>query len=54
MSKRKVPVVDAEVVARKVAAMTLGRAAAHRERLAAQKALLERLPTCRSTSSRGT
>jgi hypothetical protein len=37
MSKRKVPVVDAEVVARKVAAMTLGRAAAHRERLAARR-----------------
>src|SRR5262249_18737889 len=33
MSKRKVPVVDAEVVARKVAAMTLGRAAAREARL---------------------
>ena len=40
MSKRKVPVVDAEVVARKVAAMTLGRAAAHEQRLAAQAKLL--------------
>jgi hypothetical protein len=30
-------------MAKKVAAMTLGRAAAHRERLAAQAALLERL-----------
>jgi hypothetical protein len=43
MRKPKAPVVDQEVMARKVAAMTLGRAAAHRERLEAQKALLERL-----------
>ena len=40
---RKMPAVDHEVMAKKVAAMTLGRAAAYRERLEAQKALLERL-----------
>jgi hypothetical protein len=41
--KRKMPALDQAEVARRVAAMTLGRAAAHQERLAAQKALLERL-----------
>ena len=41
--KRKMSALDAEEVAQKMAAMALGRAAAHRERLAAQKALLERL-----------
>jgi hypothetical protein len=43
MGERKMPVLDPEATARKVAAMALGRAAAHRERLGAQKALLERL-----------
>src|SRR5262245_9181779 len=43
MRTRKPPVLDPEATARKVAAMALGRAAAHRERLAAQAALLERL-----------
>jgi hypothetical protein len=37
------PVLDAEKTARAVAQMALGRAAAHRDRLAAQTALLERL-----------
>jgi hypothetical protein len=43
MGERKMPVLDPGATARKVAAMALGRAAAHRERLAAQTALLERL-----------
>src|SRR5262245_53915755 len=44
MSKRKAPpVLDGETTARAVAQMALGRGRAHRERLAAQKALLERL-----------
>jgi hypothetical protein len=43
MSRRKAPVLDAEQTVRAVAQMALGRAAAHRERLAAQTALLERL-----------
>ena len=38
--KRKMPVLDAEAVARKVAAMTLGRAQARQARLAAQAKLL--------------
>src|SRR5262249_24252762 len=40
MRKPKAPVVDAEVMARKVAAMTLGRATARAERLEAQAKLL--------------
>jgi hypothetical protein len=43
MRTRKAPVLDPEATARKVAAMALGRAAAHQERLALQTALLERL-----------
>src|SRR5262249_47820541 len=43
MRRQKAPVLDPDATARKVAAMALGRAAAHRERLAAQQALLERL-----------
>jgi hypothetical protein len=43
MRKRPPPVLDGEKTARAVAQMALGRAAAHRERLAAQTALLERL-----------
>jgi hypothetical protein len=42
-TRNRPPVLDAEVTARRVAAMTLGRSAAHRERLAEQTALLERL-----------
>jgi hypothetical protein len=37
------PVLNTEETARKVAAMALGRSVAHRERLAAERALLERL-----------
>jgi len=40
MRKPKAPVVDQEVMARKVAAMTLGRAAAREARLAAEAQLL--------------
>jgi len=40
MGTRKAPVLDPEATARKVAVMALGRAAAHRERLAAQAKLL--------------
>jgi hypothetical protein len=40
MGKRKAPVLDPETTARKVAAMAVGRAAAHQERLAAETALL--------------
>jgi hypothetical protein len=40
MRKQKPPVLDGEKTARAVAAMALGRAAAHRERLAAQAKLL--------------
>jgi hypothetical protein len=43
MGKRKAPVLDPEATARKVAAMAVGRAAAHQERLAAETALLARL-----------
>jgi hypothetical protein len=42
-TRKPPPVLDPEVTARAVAQMALGRAAAHRERLAAQTALLERL-----------
>lgn len=42
-ARQKPPVLDPEATARKVAAMALGRAAAHRDRLASQVALLERL-----------
>jgi len=43
MGKRKAPVFDVEATARKVAAMAVGKAAAHQERLAAATALLARL-----------
>jgi hypothetical protein len=43
MGKRKPPVLDVDKTARAVAAMALGRAAAHQERLAAETALLARL-----------
>src|SRR5262245_4024662 len=42
-TRKPPPVLDPEVTARAVAQMALGRASAHRERLAAQTALLERL-----------
>src|SRR5262245_5497082 len=42
MGQEKLPVVDPEVVARKLAAMSLGRAQAREERMAAEAALLER------------
>jgi hypothetical protein len=47
MRRQKPPVLDPEATARKVAAMALGRAAAHRDRLASQVALLERLADMR-------
>src|SRR5262245_27178646 len=43
MRKRKALVLDPDTTARKVAAMAVGRAAAHRERLAAETALVARL-----------
>src|SRR5262245_16965565 len=43
MGTRKAPVLDPETTARKLAAMSLGRAQARDERMAAEAALLERV-----------